>query len=99
MTCQATARTANRIMGTVARAHTLDKCFKLDKLTGINFTSSDTRLIKTALEIIKANDKLIENSKTGKVTAVLAIMKIFDKNFGNLRNFNSGNCHLSQIND
>ena len=36
----------------------LDKYFKLDKLTGINLTSSNTRPIKatrTALEIIKAN--------------------------------------------
>ncbi len=61
---------------------------------GINLTpSSDTRPIKatrTALEIIKANEKSIENLKTGKVSAVVAIMKIFDKNFGNSRNSNSG---------
>jgi hypothetical protein len=69
----------------------LDKRFKLDKPTGINFTSSDTGPIKatrTALEIIKANKKSIENSKTGKVTAVVAIMKIFGKNLGNSRNPN-----------
>ncbi len=55
--------------------------------------SSDTRLIKatrTALNIIKANKKLIENSKTGKVTAVVAIMKIVDKNIVNSWNSNSG---------
>jgi hypothetical protein len=60
---------------------------------GINLTSSDTRPIKatsTALEIIKADEKLIENSKTGKVTAIVAIMKIFDKKFGNSQNPNSG---------
>jgi hypothetical protein len=71
----------------------LDKHFKLDKPTGINLTSSDTRPIKatrTALEIITANKKLIKNSKTGKVTAVVAIMKSFDKNIGNSRNSNSG---------
>jgi hypothetical protein len=55
--------------------------------------SSDTRPIKatrTASNIIKANKKLIENSKTGKVTAVVNIMKIFDKNIVNSRNSNSG---------
>ncbi len=55
--------------------------------------SSDTCLIKatrTALNIIKANKKLIENFKTGKVTAVVAIMKVFDKNIVNSRNSNSG---------
>jgi hypothetical protein len=55
--------------------------------------SNDTHLIKatrTALNITKANKKLIENSKTGKVTAVVAIMKIFDKNIVNSRNANSG---------
>ena len=45
--------------------------------------SSDTRLVKatrTALNIIKKHKKLIEKYKTGKVTAVVAIMKIlFDK--------------------
>ncbi len=42
------------------------------------------------MEIIKANEKSIENSETGKVTAVVAIMKIFSKNFSNSRNSNSG---------
>ncbi len=49
---------------------------------GINLTSSDTRPIKatsTALEIIKANEKLIENSKTGKVNVVVTIMIFFYK--------------------
>ncbi len=55
--------------------------------------SSDTRPIKatrTALNVIQADEKSIENSKTGKVTAVAAIMKIFDKNIGNSRNSNPG---------
>ena len=55
--------------------------------------SSDTRPIKatrTALNIIKANKKAIKNSKIGKLTAVVAIMKIFDKNIVNSRNSNSG---------
>ncbi len=70
----------------------MDKRFKLDKPPGINLTSSNTRPIKatrTALENIKANEKSIKNSRTGKVTAVVAIMKIFSKNFNNSRNSNS----------
>ncbi len=71
----------------------LDKHFKLDKPSGIDLISSDTRPIKatrTALNIIKAKEKLIKNSKTGKVSAVVTIMKIFDKNIVNSRNSNSG---------
>ena len=60
----------------------LDTCFKLDKPLGIDLISCDTRPIKatrTALDITKANKKAIENSKTGKVTAVVVIMKIFEQ--------------------
>jgi hypothetical protein len=60
---------------------------------GADLISSDTHLIKatrTVLIIIKADKKLIENSKTGKVTAVVTIMKIFDKNIVNSWNSNSG---------
>ena len=58
----------------------LDRRFKLDKPLGIDLIPCDTHPIKatrTALDIIKANKKAIENSKTGKVTAVVAAMKIF----------------------
>ncbi len=66
---------------------------------GINLTSNDTRPIKatrTALEIIKANEKSIKNSITGKVTAVVAIMKIFSKNFSNFQNDSSGRLNLKK---
>jgi hypothetical protein len=57
---------------------------------GIDSKSTDTRPIKAtklALDIIRANKIAIENSKTGKVTAVVAILKCFgDKS--NSRNFN-----------
>jgi hypothetical protein len=59
---------------------------------GTDLISSDTRPIKatrTALNIIKANKKLIENSKTGNVTAVVPVMKIFDKNIVNSPNASS----------
>jgi hypothetical protein len=47
---------------------------------GIDLKSTDTRPIKTtklALDIIRANEIAIKNSKTGKVTAVVAIIKVF----------------------
>ncbi len=48
--------------------------------------STDTRPIKAtklALDTIRANEIAIENSKTGKVTAVVAILKVFGGNFRN----------------
>jgi hypothetical protein len=47
---------------------------------GIDLKSTDTRRIKAtklALDIIRSNKIAIENSKTGKVTAVVAILKVF----------------------
>jgi hypothetical protein len=58
----------------------VDKRFKLDEPTGIELNSTDTRPIKatrTALNVIKATQKATKNSKTGKVTAIVAVMKIF----------------------
>ncbi len=37
---------------------------------------------KLALVIIRANEITIENSKTGKVTAVVAILKVFGDKLG-----------------
>ncbi len=57
---------------------------------GKDLKSTDTHPIKAtklALNIIRANEIAIENSKTGKVTAVAAILKVFgDKS--NSRNSN-----------
>ncbi len=64
----------------------VDKRFKLDKPTGIELNSTDTRPIKatrTALNLIKAKQKATENSETGKVTAVVTVMKIFGTKFVN----------------
>ncbi len=47
---------------------------------GIDLKSTDIRPIKAtklALYIIRANEIAIENSKTGKVTAVVAVLKVF----------------------
>ena len=52
---------------------------------------TDTRPIKAtklALDTIKANEIAIENSKTGKVTAVVAILKVFGDKISSSRNAN-----------
>ena len=41
---------------------------------------------KLALDLIRANEITIENSKTGKVTAVVAILKVF-RDKSNSRNY------------
>ena len=69
----------------------VDKRLKLNKPSGIDLKSTDARPIKatrTALDIFKANEITIENSKTGKVTAVVVIMKVFGSKIGNSRNKN-----------
>ena len=55
----------------------VDKRLKLDKPTGHNYMSSETRPIKVTnldSEKIRANEIAKENAKTGKVTAVVAVM-------------------------
>jgi hypothetical protein len=68
----------------------VDKHLKLEQPSGIDLKSTDTRPIKAtklALDIIRANEIAIKNSETGKVTAIVAMLKIFgDKS--NSRNFN-----------
>ncbi len=59
----------------------------------IYLKSTDTRLIKAtklALDTIRANEIALENSKTGKVTAVVAILTVFGGNTRNSRNTNPG---------
>jgi hypothetical protein len=71
----------------------VDKHFKLDKPTGIELNSTDTHPIKatrTALNIIKARQKATKNSETGKVTVVVAVMKIFGNKIVNSGNSKSG---------
>jgi len=55
--------------------------------------STDSRPIKAtklALDMIRANEIAIENSETGKVTAIVAILKVFRGNTRNSRNANPG---------
>ncbi len=57
----------------------VDKHLKLEQPLGIDLKSTDTRPIKAtklALDIIRANEIAIENSKTGKVTAVVSILTV-----------------------
>ncbi len=68
----------------------VEKHLILEQPTGIDLKSTYTRPIKAtklALDIIRANEIAIENSKTGKMTAVVAILKVLgDKS--NSRNSN-----------
>jgi len=71
----------------------VDKRLKLDQPSGIHLESTDTcpiKATKLVLDTIRANEIAIENSKTGKVTAVVAILKVFGDNTCNSRNANPG---------
>jgi len=66
---------------------------KHPKLEQPNLESTDTRPIKAtklALDITRANEIAIETSKTGKVTAVVVILKVFGDEPNNSRNTNPG---------
>jgi len=57
--------------------------------SGIHLKSTDTRPVKAtklALDTFRANKIAIEISKTGKVTAVVAILKVFGENICNSQN-------------
>jgi hypothetical protein len=58
----------------------VDKSLKLEQPMGIDLKSTDTHPIKApklAHDVIRANEVTIEHSKTSKVTAVVAILKVF----------------------
>jgi hypothetical protein len=58
---------------------------------GIHLDSTDTRPIeatKLALDTIRANEIAIENPKTGKVNAIVTILKVFGDKINNSRNAN-----------
>jgi len=66
----------------------LDKRFKLEQPTGIDLISTDTRPIKTTkldIYVIKANENANENSKRGKVTDVVTILKVCGDKVSNSR--------------
>jgi len=58
---------------------------------GLHLKSTDScpnKSTKLALDTIRANEITIENSKTGKVTAVVTILKVFGENVNNSWNTN-----------
>ena len=79
--------------GSSSTGRPVDKRLKIDQPSGIHLNSTDTHPIKAtklALDTIRANEIAIENSKTGKVTAIVAILKVFADNTHNSRSANPG---------
>ncbi len=69
-----------RLYGSTGNRDPADKRLKLDQPPGINLESTDTCPIiatKLALDTIRANESAIENPVTGKVTAVVTMLKVF----------------------
>jgi len=80
-------------IGSSSTSGPVDKHLKIEQPLGIHLESTDTRPIKAtklALDTIRANEIAIENSKTGKVTAIVAILKVSGDNTRNSRNTNPG---------
>ena len=68
-----------------------EKSNKLVQPSGVLLDSTDTRPIKAtklALDTIRANEIAIENPETGKVTAVVTMLKVFGDTINNSRNAN-----------
>ncbi len=79
--------------GSSSTGSLVDTRIKLEQPSGVQLKSTDTRPIKAtklALDTIRANEIAIENSKTGKVTAVVAILKVFGGDTRNSRSANPG---------
>ena len=68
--------------GSGSTGNLVDKRLKLEQPSGIDLKSTDTHPIKAANEIA------IETSRTGKLTAVVVILKVFGDKFTNSRNAN-----------
>jgi len=79
--------------GSSCTGRPVEKHIKLVQPSGIHLKSTDThpiKAIKLVLDTVRANEIAIENSKTGKVTAVVAILKVFGENICNSRNAKPG---------
>jgi len=70
-------------IGSSSTGSLVDKCNK-------STDSHPIKATKLALDTIRANEIAIENSETGKVTAIVAILKVFGGNTRNSRNANPG---------
>ncbi len=73
----------------------VDKCLEIDKPLGTIYLSHKPRPINVAntapSETTRANEILIETAKTGKATAVVAVMSIFSEKRCKLRSANCRN--------
>jgi hypothetical protein len=79
--------------GSSRMGNPVDMRLKSKQPTGVDLKSTDTRPIKAtklALDTIRANENAIKNAKTGKVTAVVMILKVFEDKLCNSRNANPG---------
>jgi len=77
-----------RVHGSTGNRDPADNRLKLEQPNGIHLISTDTRPIKAtklAPETIRGNEIRIENSKTGKVSAVVALLKIFREHISTIR--------------
>jgi len=82
-------------IGSSSTSGPVEKHFKLEQPSGIHLKSSDTHPIKAtklALDTIRANEIAIENTKTGKVKAVVAILKVLGIIFAIHGALIPGNC-------
>ncbi len=89
-----TVPTVNRKLGTVTRV-SVDKCLKIDKPLGTIYLSHkpcSIKVVNTApSETTKADEIATKTAKTGKVTAVVAVMSIFSKKRCKFWSANCGN--------
>ncbi len=90
-----TVPTVNRKLGNGDTGFSVDMRLRLDKPLGTIYLSTEPRGIKVAStapnEITRADEIAIETAKTGKVTAVVAVMSIFSKKRCKLQRANCGN--------
>jgi hypothetical protein len=78
-------------IGSSSTSGPVDKRLKIEQPLGIHLESTDTRPIKAtklALDTIRANEIAIENPETGKVTAVVTMLKVSRHKINNSRNAN-----------
>ena len=69
----------------------IDNCLKLEQPSLESIDIRPIKATKLALDISKVNKIAIENTKTGKVCAVVVILKGFGDKISNSRSANPGN--------
>jgi hypothetical protein len=78
-----TVPTVNKKLGAVTQDFGVDKCLKIEKPLVTAYSSTEPcpiKVIATApSDNMRADEIAIKPAKTGKVTAVVALMSIFSK--------------------